>query len=168
MAEVAPSAPPIRHALKIELFALDYYYDKPPALVWPAIQHDGYAFNTSNRLHYGGSNPNLAPGSLLAVPSSVAVNTTTVPGKRILDALTGYGGYLVDDTACNRGTLCTEYGFGDVFEAEYGFQFNQTSGAFKDDMTRIFQALQIVINNAPGNIGGGGDPIRPLAPPFCD
>jgi hypothetical protein len=170
VAEVAPSAPPISHALKIELQALEYYYDKPPAMVWPAIQHDGYAFNMSNRLHYGGSNPNLAPGSLLAVPSAVAsgVNTTTVPGKRILDALTGYGGYLVDDTAAARGTLCTEYGFGDGFEASYGFQFNQTSGAFKEDMTRIFQALHIVLNNQPDTIGGGGTPIRPLAPLFCD
>lgn len=29
------------------------------------------------------------------------------------------------------------------------------------------QALAIVVNNGPASIGGGGDPLGPLAPPIC-
>ena len=168
--EIVPEAPPIAHALKIELSALDYYYDQPPAKVWPALDHDGYAFNKSNRLHYGGSNPNLAPGALLAVPSSIApsVKLTTEPGRRILAALTGFGGYIVDDTADQeRGTLCTQYGFGEAFQSAYGYLFNATGTPFVADMTNIFRALHIVTNNAPDSIGGGGEPVVAPPPPLC-
>ncbi|MEL7339010.1 MAG: T9SS type A sorting domain-containing protein, partial [Bacteroidota bacterium] len=34
------------------------------------------------------------------------------------------------------------------------------------DMDRIFLNLHIVDNNVPGNRGGGGQPLMPLAPPF--
>jgi len=168
--EIGPDAPPISHALKIELSALDYYYDQPPAMVWPALGHDGYAFNKSNPLHYGGSNPNFAPGALLAVPleHSRDVTVTTAPGRRILQALTQFGGYIVDDTADQRrGTICTQYGFGDAFMSAYGFQFNATGTPFVADMTNIFRALHIVTNNGPGSVGGGGTPVVAPPPPLC-
>ena len=34
------------------------------------------------------------------------------------------------------------------------------------DMRKIFTQLHVVDNNGPEQIGGGGDPIGPLAPPF--
>ena len=37
-----------------------------------------------------------------------------------------------------------------------------------EDLSLIFQNLNVVINNGPNSIGGGGTPRRPLAPPICD
>ena len=70
---------------------------------WPADTCDGSA-----PTRYTGTDPNVQPGSLLAVPPNVAaaLHPTLVsePAKRILHALTNYGGYLVDNTAGNRAT----------------------------------------------------------------
>jgi len=77
---------------------------------WPATQCDGYAHDPNNPIHYGGKNPLLTPGSLLALPPSLSLNMSTIPGKKIAEALRNYGGYLVDDTAWNVGTLCVENG----------------------------------------------------------
>jgi hypothetical protein len=42
------------------------------------------------------------------------------------------------------------------------------SALFFQDLTRIFQALHAVTNNAVDSVGGGGLPIAALAPPICD
>ena len=41
------------------------------------------------------------------------------------------------------------------------------TGAFFRDIVAIFQNLHAVTNNAPGNVGGGGAPLAPPAPPIC-
>ena len=45
-----------------------------------------------------GENRFVAPGALLAIPaaSAAAVKTTTTVGTKIKQALTDYGGYIVD------------------------------------------------------------------------
>lgn len=48
------SIAPIRHALKLELWAHQYYYGHAPGYHWPATQHDNYAFNQSSPLVYNG------------------------------------------------------------------------------------------------------------------
>ena len=129
--ELRPDAPPIRHALKLELFAHQYYYGVAklqPATrenggrtqyVWPATGSDGYTWQDSSPLRYNGTNPHLAPGALLAIPAGLAgqVNTTTIPGARVKQALMHYGGYLVDDTASNSAAICTEVSVLAEFEA---------------------------------------------------
>jgi hypothetical protein len=171
LGELLPDTPPPQHALKLQLYASTYYYSQRPGFVWPALNCDGYAFDPSSPLHYGGSNPYLSPGSLLAVPAAVAgsLNVTTLPGRKILYALSQFGGYLVDDTAANRGTIGTEAGVTAEFATAYGYAFDAVagSGAFFDDLLAIFSALQIVVNNGPGNVGGGGTPMQPPPPPFC-
>jgi hypothetical protein len=73
------------------------------------VQCDDYAFQPGP-LAYGGRNPALQPGSLLAVPPAVSAalrgNITTVPGRRLLDALTDYGGYITDDAAWVSAPTC--------------------------------------------------------------
>ena len=121
MHEVAPSdGAPISHALKLELFARQYYYGGlqkrrlQPATksnggrtqyVWPATGSDGYTWDSNRRLGYNGSNPHLAPGALLALPEAVASapipHLHTAPGKRIAAAFRDYVGYIIDDTACD-------------------------------------------------------------------
>lgn len=167
LGELLPTHGPIRHALKLELFAKDYYFSKPPGFVWPALNCDGYAFDPSSPLAYGGSNPFLSPGALLAIPANVSVNVTTAPGAQLLWTLQNYGGYLVDDTAWNRGTFCVEHGVEDEFQAAYGYAFDASSGPFFNDLLRLFQALHIVVNNGPNTVGGGGTPRQPPPPPFC-
>ena len=110
----------IHHVMKIELWAKQYYYCCSPR--WPATQVDGGANHTT----YGGTNPYLKPGSLLALPPSFKVRQmTTTPGKILAQAFIDYGAYVVDDTALNAWTLGTEQGpSGSVvneFKALYGF-----------------------------------------------
>jgi len=177
LGELLPTAPPIRHALKLELNAATYYYGVArPGYVWPALNCDGYAFNATDPHHYGGTNPHLSPGALLAIPSTTplaTLNLTTIPAARIAAALQAYGGYLVDDTYEPRGTLCAEHGVTDEFAAAYGWPFTAgaTSGgggaAWYADMVAVFQALEVVANNAPDAPGGGGTPMQPPPPPFC-
>jgi hypothetical protein len=181
LGELLPTAPPIRHAIKLELYAHQYYFGgadlnpKTPSnggrtqYVWPATGSDGYTRSTNSPLVYNGTNPLLAPGALLAIPPAAALDLAlkTVPGSRLRDALVHYGGYLVDDTASDSAALCADNGMDAEFQATYNLSFSTANGPWYDDLVTLFQALNVVGNNGPNSIGGGGDPISPLAPPFC-
>eukprot|EP01090_Pellita_catalonica_P010480 TRINITY_DN21923_c0_g1_i1.p1 TRINITY_DN21923_c0_g1~~TRINITY_DN21923_c0_g1_i1.p1 ORF type:complete len:373 (-),score=42.66 TRINITY_DN21923_c0_g1_i1:4-1122(-) len=170
--ELLPDTSKIEHALKLELYANDYYYGgtDAPCFTWPALNCDGYAHSCANAptLCYNGTNIYLKPGALLAIPPNKAPVLKTEGARKIAFALENYGGYLVDDTADNRGTLCLEKGATEQFQQVYGYPFDARSGDFFDDLLRIFQSLSIVKNNTPNTVGGGGSPVRPLAPPICD
>ncbi len=128
LGEMLPDAPPISHALKLEFFA-NLYYFRPPSgnrsqcFHWPAVQCDGYCFDCAANPHecYNGTNPLLTPGALLAVAAADALRLNasmrTPPGRRILSALATYGGYIVDDTAWNATSICTEHGVQAEFAA---------------------------------------------------
>ena len=74
--ELEPSSKRIAHALKIELFAHQYYYGEHPLnpdtgtpgnggrtqYVWPATGSDGYTWMDGSPLRYNGTNPHLVPG----------------------------------------------------------------------------------------------------------
>lgn len=171
LGELLPDAPPIQHALKLQLNAHTYYYNQRPGYVWPALFCDSDAFNPNSSGCYGGNDSYVSPGALLAIPSNMTVTLTTVPAKKILFALQNYGGYLVDDTFANRGTLNTEHGVTDEFQVAYGYSFDSRPGSAGDawykDMVTLFQSLRVVINNGNTTIGGGGTPLQPPAPPLC-
>jgi hypothetical protein len=171
LGELLPNAPPIHHALKIQLYGANYYYDQPPGYVWPALHCDGYAFDPNDPNRYGGHDIYLSPGSLLAIPSNITVKVTTVPGQKLLFALQNYGGYLCADTYAVRGTLNTEHGVTDEFQAAYGYPFNSgpagPGAAWYADMLALFQSLYVVINNSNSTVGGGGTPLQPPPPPIC-
>lgn len=169
LGEFLPSAPPIRHALKLLVHAHKYLYKKPPGYRWPAVRADDYAFKNTSELRYGGSNPSLVMGSLLAIPPSVmerSLKLETTPGKRLFRALQDYGGYIVDDTAWNSHAIAIEKGVEEEFASTYGYNFITNSGAFYKDVNKLFQALHIVDNNKAQSIGGGGTPRQRLAPPI--
>jgi hypothetical protein len=171
LGELLPDAPPIQHALKLELYASQYYSNQLPGYVWPALNCDGYAFDLSDPGHYGGTDIYLSPGALLAIPSNVTVNVTTVPGQKLLFAMRNYGGYVCDDTYANRGTVCTEHGVTDEFQTAYGYAFDSgptgPGAAWYADMLAIFQSLHVVINNRQSTVGGGGTPLQSPPPPIC-
>lgn len=179
--ELLPGAPPLRHALKLELLAHDYYFSNgttapyAECFRWPALGCDGYAHDTASALAYNGSLAGLQPGALLALPDAAAVAVRTVPGGRIREALAAYGGYLVDDTASDSGAICMEAAVADELAAAYGIEMapavrpgvNAATTAFYEDLLAIFRALAVVANNDEGSVGGGGEPLAPLAPDIC-
>ena len=113
-------------------------------------------------------------GSLLAVPTDVAKTLTmeTVPGRKILAALTTYGGYIADDTADNTFSLCTTPEVISELLNVYNFTVSiseplQPTSPFFKDLHTAFAALHAVTNNAQGSVGGGGTPLGPIAPEIC-
>lgn len=182
--ELLPGAPPISHALKLELWAHRYYFynytsgNYSTCYTWPAIGCDSY-YNLPGP-GYNGTLPYLKPGALLAVPparqAEVAAKLATVVGQKLLQALVDYGGYIVDDTGSEEGggALCMESGVNAEIKAQYGWSvaiedpLTQQQGApLYWDLVAIFRALAVVVNNGPNSIGGGGTPRRPPPPPIC-
>jgi len=168
--ELAPTAGAIHHALKLEAWAQKYYYysSSRPGFRWPAIEADDYAAN-----QYHGTNPALTEGSLLVIPSTVDISSlglATDAARKIALALQDYGGYIVDDTAWDGFGVCTEINPSSSVRAEfyanYGYQIDDQGTPFFTDLNTIFEALKVVDNNGPDNIGGGGTPLVPLAPPI--
>lgn len=156
----------IRHALKINLWANKYLYysSSNPGYRWPADRADSYAVQ-----NYKGTNPKLVMGSLLAIPPNVteaSLGLQTPAGRKLFHALQNYGGYVVDDSAGDAHYLSMEKGVLEEFRATFGYEFYGTSGAFYDDFMKIFQVLNIVDNNGPNNVGGGGTPRVSMAPPI--
>ena len=176
LGELRPNQPPPHHVLKLELYAhRDYYNDGVTADCsrWPAVGCDGYFNDPTSSLVYGGNNPHVRPGSLLALPTSVSVSSlglTTAPAQQLAWTLQNYGAYLVDDTAWAATAICTEQGpngnFTDQFQSDWGYTIdtNGTTGAFAVDMAKVIAALNVVDNNSATSIGGGGTPLQPLAP----
>lgn len=177
--ELLPGAPPIAHALKLELLAHDYYFSGGPAapyeqcFAWPALGCDGYAHDSSSALQYNGSCAALKPGALLAIPPDAApAAMATEPGRRLGDALRAYGAYIVDDTASDSAALCMEQATLDDLRAAYSITVgapaaSAASAAFASDLAELFRSLAVVANNANSTVGGGGTPGVPLAPPIC-
>ena len=161
---------PIRHALKLNVYANKYlYYDNNAnqGYIWPADRHDSYAAD-----RYGGTNPNLRMGSLLTIPQDVTAESLgikTEVGKKLFYALQNYGCYIADDTAWDSYAFSTESGVREEVEAKYGINLNTNKNRNDDyyrDSMKLIQNLYIVTNNSPDSIGGGGTPCKPLAPDF--
>jgi hypothetical protein len=106
---------------------------------------------------------------------------TTDVGRRILQAVSTFGAYLVDDAAGKGlGDVNINYEVGVAAEVLdlYGIQMlpstqpNRTpplpgERELYGDLAAIFQALHAVINNSPKSIGGGGRPLVPPPPDLC-
>jgi hypothetical protein len=157
----------IHHVMKVELYAAQYYYCCTTH--WPAVTIDDYA----DPVTYGGTDPNLGPGSLLALPPNFDVTQmTTVPGQILAQAFKDYGAYVVDDTFWNAWTLDTEQGPNgrvvDEFSTLYGFPMSAPAqgSPFMNDVTNIFESLNVVTNNGATAVGGGGTPRIASPPPI--
>ncbi|MGA7988531.1 MAG: hypothetical protein WCB51_09060 [Candidatus Dormiibacterota bacterium] len=167
--ELVPGAE-IRHALKVNVDGLTDLYPSP-GYRWPAVRHDGCAPGC-----YGGSVPAMEMGSLLAIPASVNINALgleTTPGRMLAWTLQNYGAYVADDSARSVFSIETEYSpSGSVatqFQQTWGFPFQAPAGSgtpWSHDINVILANLNVVANNGPASIGGGGTPLQPLAPPI--
>lgn len=137
LGELLPSSPPIGHALKLELNHMWYYGQSKlqndsaynggrTQYVWPATGSDSCSNGVPGGC-YGGTDPNVVPGALLALdPTSAsfaALNVSTEVGNRVKQALTDYGGYIVDDTggSGNTAAICLEATVNDEMREQYGY-----------------------------------------------
>lgn len=165
-----------RHALKMNMMAQKWYYwggGGGNQYRWPATTADGYASGST----YAGTNSQLKPGSLLALPSSFNVAALlTQPGRIIAETLKRFGAYLVDDTAWNACAVALERGplgnAKDEFQTVWGYSWRQQPDTtpqkheWYKDWEVIIAALCVVTNSASNAIGGGGSPAysTPVAP----
>eukprot|EP00928_Gymnodinium_smaydae_P056459 TRINITY_DN39845_c0_g1_i1.p1 TRINITY_DN39845_c0_g1~~TRINITY_DN39845_c0_g1_i1.p1 ORF type:complete len:423 (-),score=16.29 TRINITY_DN39845_c0_g1_i1:74-1300(-) len=183
---------PIGHALKIEL-QHQWYFGRYPLqpdskenqgrrqYVWPATGSDSCSVGAPHGC-YEGSLSTLAPGALLAVPSDLAEEMRqkmqTAPGRKILEALTDYGGYIVDDTgAVNSAAICMSSEVNDEMTTVFGYSMTYPHGVsarpddpgrlLYSDLLHIFQNLHVVTNNAAASVGGGGVPRKPTKGQIC-
>jgi hypothetical protein len=144
------SAQPLRHVLKVNLFAKRFLSCSNSGYRWPAYRADGYMNCTT----YGGSVAVTRMGSLLALKPDVNCDAvSSAHARKICHALQDYGAYVVDDTAWDVHAI----------DIEDGAEFSD-GGTFDSDLQGLFTNLQVVDNNSASNIGGGGTPRAALAP----
>jgi len=177
---------PVRHALKSNLWAAVNYYrlgkDPSTCFRWPAWGCDGY-FDDGKKDQYGGQNPAVRPGSLLALANSIDISKLgllTVPATYVAWTLQNYGLYLVDDSFWDAIALETEFSpSGDYqkqFYEAWNMTFRSNSNNWAKDIQNIFKHLSVVDNwkidlyqivcQSNGTLGvGGGAPLQPWASP---
>ena len=177
--ELRPGQQGPKHAIKVEVYAKHDLFKCTTiadCFRWPASDADGYAVG-----FYGtdGNNTNTAMkmGSLLAIPPTVDINNLgleTEPAKQLAWTFQNYGAYIVDDTYGPSFMLEAENGpdgsLRTQFQTDYNMPFEQRvndNSPWSRDMQRLVVALNVVNNNSPTSIGGGGTPRQPLAPPIA-
>ena len=142
----------ILFAVPLRVFGL--HLPEPVFAVWPAFAFDRDA----------GYSGRIPMGALLAIPAWVDIDRLglSTKGKVIARAAQDYGVYVAD-----RG------GSGITFLAELGnteirWPATLTEPAWWTDIAIIKSSLMWVRNNRADNVGGGGTPRAPFAPPFAD
>lgn len=161
---------PIRHPLQL-LFWLEKMASNNPPFRWPADRADGGAPSNYCSLDPCKSNPSayasVKQGSLLALPPTLtpdSLGIKTVIGQKIFHALQDYGGYVTDDSGWYNEGIGAEDGINDEVQSAYGFSMSTSSSAtgaalnWYNDFKSMFTSLQVVDNNSPTSIGGGGTP----------
>ena len=172
--ELVDENQPIKHVLKINVFGKkNLFYDNvTKGFRWPAKRADGYAKGNYGTERTKPVNRECRMGALAALPPTIDLDKLgfeTIPGRMLAQAFRDYGAYIVDDTAWDVYAIVTEWGpdgrVTDEFEKKWGFSMKQTSKEtpWSRDMDKIFMNLHIVVNNSPVSIGGGGNPVVPLA-----
>jgi len=161
---------PVRHALAVNLWGRYLHFDRATGkgYVWPASSHDGYAAGGG----YQGRNPHLKMGSLLALPPSVtekSLGLETAVGRKLFRAMQDYGAYVVDDSGHDSQDLNIEKSAVDQLERTVNAGTPVwRHGPLSRDFTRIMKKVQVVVNNGPTSVGGGGTRRAPAAPRIRD
>jgi Carboxypeptidase regulatory-like domain len=177
----------ITHALQIDVDAPNLYPGDTSGTTcyrWPATKCD-----TTPPAPYTGTNPELRMGALLALPPTLDLTTLglqTQPGVILATALQDYGAYVANDAARSVNNIVTEFSpSGSIlpivdssgavvdpgeFQTVWGFPFETAlangTDPWSQDIATIFAHLDIVTDNGPTSIGGGGTPLAPLLPPL--
>ena len=156
---------PITHALKVVLDGYVNYSHENGGFRWPAVKADtGYNDPTSEN-YYGGSNPNVQEGSLLALPRSINPTSFTNPiAAKLAKALQDYGAYIVDTSASGNydfSALIANYNASSklvsdlCIKATHCGSPSSNKAVFSSQLDTIFKDLEVVINNTASTPGGG-------------
>ena len=82
-----------------------------PGYRWPALASDSGAENPGSGNYYGGSNPEVQMGTLLALKPDFDISSLrTEPARILAKAMQDYGAYIVDNTAWDVYAIETEEG----------------------------------------------------------
>jgi hypothetical protein len=108
---------------------------------WPAVKADG-----GYEGKYGGEDPEVNMGALLALPPDLDLSEITQPDvHKVAEALQTYGAYVVDETG---GAPSGSFQVQSTAVREF-CDIDSTQ------MREVFNALQVVENNATSTPGGG-------------
>ena len=173
---------PITHALKIALDGVINYSSANGGYRWPALNADAGYNNPGSGNYYGGSNPNVQQGSLLALPRSISPSSFSNPTvAKLAQAAQDYGIYIVDTTA--TGSTFDYSSIITSSSASAKFQAGLCSGGTKcaavstrksviaSQLETLIQDLDVITNNTPSTPGGGAigtSRCAPYAPAFTD
>lgn len=148
----------ISHALALSMpaSALSRRTASGKPWVWPACTAIG-----KDRTNFS-ENGNLHLGALLAIPPNINVAELGVgssgPAYEVAKALQDYGAYIADiELTEQEDRMC--------FFAEWSV-LPELPVNIDDVLSTVIGHLQVVENNSPENIGGGGTPRRSPAPDF--
>jgi hypothetical protein len=163
---------PITHALKVALDGSVDYSQANGGFRWPAVNSDGGFNDSGSSNFYGGSNPNVVEGSLLALPPSISPSSFSNPTvRKIAQAMQDYGAYTVDTTATGgyeNSILITNYNAAQTLVDDVcGSSCN--ANAFDSQLNTLLTELDVVTNNTPSTPGGGSigaSRCAPYAPMF--
>lgn len=148
---------------------------------WPAVNADVGYDDSGSPNYYGGSNPNVQEGSLLALPRSISPSSFSNPTMaKLAAAMQDYGVYTVDTTATghyNYSTLIANYNASSQLASD--ICGNETpcgspssnKDIFSSSLDTLLQDLEVVTNNTAATPGGGpvgASRCAPYAPRFTD
>lgn len=148
----------IRHAIGVSVPVAALNQNSPTGrpYVWPASTAAVLWEQTY------GKTGNLHLGSLLAIPPSVDIKKigigTSGPAYEIARALQDYGAYIIDHA--DDAPTDLKIFFEPTVKEEMPRELN-------GQVALLMRFLQVVTNNTPDTIGGGGKPRRAFAPPFA-
>jgi hypothetical protein len=164
------------HALKVAVYSAQVLFacsTSSQCYRWPADRADSNAVGSYGRLRPSNSSA-MKMGALLAIPASTNLSNLgleTEPARQLAWTLQNYGAYIDDSVAEPSFVIDAEDGYnGSVitqFQGDWGFPMEQrvnSNSPWSRDMQRLMTALNVVDNNSPTTIGGGGTPLQPLAP----
>lgn len=148
---------------------------------WPALRADSGAVSGYGSQAWPGLPSGAKMGMLVSLPASFNVEALQTEPARILGrSIRDYGSYLVDgDAGLDVFMWAVEWSHEgrviDEFEDVWGIKgFHRPIDGpmpalqvdFLEDMRAIEEALVLVNDNSPSNIGGAGTRRAPLAPEF--
>jgi hypothetical protein len=174
LADLSQSGP-ITHALKVALDGVLNYSDANGGYRWPATTADGGYNDPSSGNYYGGTNPNVQEGSLLALPPSISPSSFSNPFvQKIATAMQDYGAYIVDTTAngtYDNSSVITNYNAAPQLVTDVCDSDCTDSSAFSSQLNTLLTELEVVTNNTSSTPGGGAvgaSRCAPYAPQFID
>ena len=174
LADLSQSGP-ITHALKVALDGVYNYYGANGGYQWPAVNADGGYNIPGNGNYYGGTNPNVEEGSLLALPPSISPSSFSNPiVQKIATAMQDYGAYIVDTTATgtyDNSAVITNYNAAATLVTDVCSSGCGNASAFPSQLNTLLTELEVVTNNTSSTPGGGAigaSRCAPYAPQFID